>query len=120
MLMLAENKNIIIASTIFLLIFSIMQFIVPDLIGFDSYYHIKAADIIKKQGFVKEFPWAAHTILSDNYADIQVLFRILLIHFTFFGLALGAKLSSVIFSAICLAIFYWFLIENKIKHPFFW
>jgi len=118
--MLAENKNIIIASTIFLLIFSIMQFIVPDLIGFDSYYHIKAADIIKKEGFIKEFPWAAHTILSNNYADIQILFRILLIPFTFLGLSIGAKIASVLFAALCFIVFYWFLAENKIKYAFFW
>src|SRR3989344_925259 len=120
MLMLAENKNIIIASTIFLLIFSIMQFIVPDLIGFDGHYHIKAADIIKKEGFIKEFPWAKYTLLSDSYADIQLLFRLFLIPFTFFGLNLGAKIASVMFAAIAFTIFCWFLAQNKIKYPFFW
>ena len=118
--MLAKNKNIIIASIIFLVIFSIMQFIVPNIIGFDSYYHIKAADIIKKEGFIKEFPWAAHTILSNNYADIQILFRILLVPFTFLGLNAGAKIASVLFATLCFMVFYWFLIENKIKYAFFW
>ncbi len=97
-----------------------MQFTVPNIIGFDGYYHIKTADIIKKQGFIKEFPWAKHTILSDNYADIQLLFRILLIPFTFFDLELGAKIASVIFAALAFTVFYWFLIENKIKYAFFW
>ena len=97
-----------------------MQSTVPNIIGFDGYYHIKSADIIKEEGFVKEFPWAKHTILSENYADIQILFRILLIPFTFFGLTLGAKLASILFSAIAFIIFYWFLNKNRIRYPFFW
>jgi hypothetical protein len=114
------NKKIVIVSTILLLILTLIQFIVPNIIGFDGYYHIKTAEIIKQQGFIEEFPWAEHTILSDNYADIQVLFRILLIPFTFFDLDLGAKLASIIFSTIAFIIFYWFLTKNKIKFPFFW
>jgi len=114
-----KNK-IIIASIVFLIIFSIMQFTVPNIIGFDGYYHIKTADIIKQEGFIQEFPWAKHTILSDSYADIQVLFRVLLIPFTFLGLELGAKISSIIFSTFSFIIFYWFLTQNKIKYAFFW
>ncbi|MBW2976563.1 hypothetical protein KY347_03905 [Candidatus Woesearchaeota archaeon] len=92
----------------------------PDIIGFDGYYHIKTADIIKKEGVIKEFPWATHTILSDNYADIQLLFRIMLIPFTLLPLALGAKIASVLFAGICFAVFYWFLLQNKIRYAFFW
>jgi len=97
-----------------------MQFTVPNIIGFDGYYHIKTADIIKQEGFIEEFPWAKHTILSDNYADIQILFRLLLIPFTFFDLNFGAKVASVLFSAIAFIVFYWFLTQNKIKYAFFW
>ncbi len=114
------NKRLIAVSILFLIILSIMQFTVLNIIGFDGYYHIKTADIIKKQGFIEEFPWAAHTIFTDNYADIQILFRILLIPFTFFGLNLGAKLASILFSTIAFVVFYWFLTQNKIKYAFFW
>src|SRR3989338_2205883 len=114
------NKKIIIVFIVFLAILSIMQFTVPNIIGFDGYYHIKAADIIKKDGFIKEFPWAKYTILSENYADIQLLFRLFLIPFTFFGLNLGAKIASVVFAAIAFTIFCWFLAQNKIRYAFFW
>lgn len=114
------TKKIIIAFIVFIVIFSIMQFTVPNIIGFDGYYHIKTADIIKQEGFIKEFPWAKHTIFSNNYADIQILFRILLIPFTFFDLNFGAKIASILFSTIAFVIFYWFLTQNKIKYAFFW
>src|SRR3989338_6199758 len=97
-----------------------MQFTSPNIIGFDGHYHIKAADIIKNEGFIKEFPWAKYTILSDNYADIQLLFRLLLIPFTLLGLNLGAKLASILFAAVAFTVFYWFLTKNKIKYSFFW
>ncbi len=115
-----QAKKSLLVFIAFIIILAIMQFTIPNIIGFDGYYHIKAADIIKKEGFIKEFPWAKYTILSDNYADIQLLFRLLLIPFTFFGLNLGAKIASVVFAAAAFTIFYWFLAQNKIKYSFFW
>ena len=115
-----KNKKIILVFFVFLVILAIMQFTVQQIVGFDGYLYIKTADIIKQEGFIKEFPWAENTILADNYADNHMLFRVLLIPFTFFGLELGAKLASVFFGAICFTVFYWFLIENKIKFAFFW
>ena len=115
-----QAKKALLVFIVFTIILSIMQFTVPNIIGFDGYLHIKAADIIKNEGFIKEFPWAKYTILPDNYADIQLLFRLLLIPFTFFGLNLGAKIASTLFAAIAFTVFYWFLAQNKIKYPFFW
>ncbi|MBI2650994.1 hypothetical protein HYX01_00835 [Candidatus Woesearchaeota archaeon] len=115
-----HTKKIIAAFIFFVIAFSIMQFTVPQIIGFDSYYHIKAASLIKEKGFFKDFPWATHTILFNNYADIQVLFRILLIPFTFFSLTTGAKIASIVFAASALTVFYWFLIKNEIMYPFFY
>jgi len=114
------DKKLVLVLTTFLIILAIMQFTTPNIIGFDGYYHVKAADMIKNEGFIKEFPWAKYTILSENYADIQVLFRVLLIPFTLLGLNLGAKLASILFAAVAFTVFYWFLTKNKIKYSFFW
>jgi len=113
-------NKIIFVSLIFLVILSLIQYIIPNIVGFDGYYHIKTADIIKKEGFIKEFPWAKHTIFANNYADIQILFRILHIPFTFLGLELGAKIASIIFGTSAFVIFFWFLRDNKIRYPLFW
>ena len=118
--MLTKNTRIAIIFVIFFILLSMMQFIVPNIIGFDGYWHIKSAELIKQQGFIKEFPWATHTILANNFADIQVLYRILLIPFTFLGLELGAKIASILFSALTFTVFFWFLNENRIKYAFFW
>src|SRR3989338_11092537 len=111
-------KNIALAFAIFLLIFTIAQFMSPNIIGFDGYYHIKAANIVRENGFVKEFPWAKYTILSENYADIQFLFRLLQMPFiAFFGLTLGAKISAALFAALAFTLFYWLLRKGQIKFP---
>jgi hypothetical protein len=114
------DRKILFVYIVFLIILSAIQFTTQNIIGFDGYYHIKTADIIKKEGFIDQFPWAKYTILSDNYADIHLLFRILLVPFTFFNLQLGAKLASILFAGITFTIFYWFLSRNRIKYSFYW
>jgi|TARA_B100002003_G_C14147363_1_gene551785 MFS family permease len=118
--MLAKNKKIVLAFVVFLIIFSILQFTVPNIIGFDGYFNIKAADVIKEEGLIREFKWTEHSILSNEYADLQFLFKILLIPFTFFSLGFGAKIASIIFAALSFTVFYWFLDKNNIKYPLYW
>ena len=114
-------KNIALAFAVFLLISTIAQFMSPGIIGFDGYYHIKSAGLVKENGLIREFPWAKYTILSENYADIQFLFRLLQVPFiAFFGLSLGAKISAALFAALAFTLFYWLLRKSQIKFPLFW
>jgi len=114
------KKPIFLVFLLFIILISIMQFRVEEIIGFDGWLHIKSADIIKEQGFIKEFPYTTESILSENYADTQLLFRIILIPFTFLGLITGAKIASIIFSSLCFTFFYWYLKKSNINFPMFW
>jgi len=115
-----KNKSLFLVFLLFLITISIMQFRVKEIIGFDGWLHIKMADIIKEQGFIKEFPYTTESILTQNYADLQLGFRILLIPFTYLGLIYGAKIASIVFAALCFAFFYWYLKKNSINYPLFW
>ena len=115
---LTKNKSIFLVFLLFLSITSIMQFQVKEIIGFDGWMHIKAADMTK-EGFIKEFP-VTESILSHNYADLQLGFRILLIPFTYLGLINGAKIASILLTTLCFTLFYWYLKKNNISHPLFW
>ena len=117
---LKRNKSIFLVFLLFMVLISVMQFRVEEIIGFDGWLHIKSADIIKEQGFIKEYPYISESILSQNYADIQLLFRLLLIPFTFLGLTAGAKIASIIFSSLCFTFFYWYLKKSNINFPLFW
>jgi len=105
---------------LFLIIIFVMQFRVKEIIGFDGWLHIKVADIMRKEGIIMEFPYTTESILRGNYADLQLLFRVLLIPFTYLGLVNGAKMASVFFASLCFAFFYWYLKKNKVKFPLFW
>ena len=117
---LNNNKKLFLVFLLFLIIISIMQFRVNEIIGFDGWLHIKMADIIKENGFIQQFPYTTESILADNYADLQLLFRIILIPFTFLGLILGAKIASILFSTLCFTFFYWYLKKNSINYPLIW
>ena len=117
--MQSKITRIIAVFLIFAVLLGIMQFTVPYIIGFDGYYNIKAAEIIKDKGFVKENIAPENTILNENYADLQLLFHILLMPFTLFGLELGAKIAAILFGAIAFTAFFWLLAENRVRHAFF-
>ena len=117
---LKKNKNIILVFLLFFVIILFIQFRVKEIIGFDGWLHIKMADIIKKEGFIQSFPYTTESILADNYADVQLLFRVLLIPFTYFGLMFGAKIAAALFSALCFTFFYWYLRKNDINYPLLW
>lgn len=117
---LKNNKDVLLVFLLFLAVISIMQFRVTEIIGFDGWLHMKMADVIKAQGFISEFPFTTESILVENYADLQLLFRVLLIPFTFFGLVMGAKIASVLFASLCFTFFYWYLRKNKVNYALFW
>ena len=117
---LKKNRSVLLVFLLFLIIIFIMQFRVPEIIGYDGWLHMKAADIIREKGFIQDFPYITESILSQSYSDPQILFRVLLIPFTFFGLILGAKIASVIFASLCFTFFYWYLRKNELNHALFW
>ena len=117
---LSKNKHLFLVFILFLTMISIMQFTVPEIIGYDGWLHIKSADLIRNNGFTKQFPYTTESILSQNYADTQFLFRVLLIPFTWLGLINGAKLASILFATLAFTFFYWYLKKISINYPLFW
>jgi hypothetical protein len=90
-----------------------LQFTTPNLIGNDSYFHIRYAAVIREaglRGFPPPFPWLPLTILApDRYADHHMLFHLWLVPFTLGDLRLGGKLAGVAGALAFVATFLWFL-----------
>lgn len=78
----------------------------PSLYGYDGYFHIRYAEILRSQGISRTFPWWDETFLKDRYADKDFLYHVLLIPFTFGDLIHGAKLAAIVFGAAAVGIFY--------------
>ena len=90
-----------------------LQFTTPNLIGNDSYFHIRYAQVIRAagvRGFPPAFPWLPLTILApDRYADHHMLFHLWLVPFTLGDLRVGGKLAGVAGAVAFVAMFLWVL-----------
>ena len=97
------------------------QFHSPYLQEPDVYFHIKAAELLRRHGFFREgFPWAHFSLWRDAYSDGCPLYHLLLIPFTFGDLAFGAKAAGVLFSAFAFSSFYMILGLNRVSHRIYW
>jgi hypothetical protein len=76
-----------------------LQLVTPNLVGNDSYFHIKYAEVMRQagvRGFPPAFPWLPLTILApDRYADHHMLYHVLLVPFTLGDLRIGGKVAAV-------------------------
>jgi hypothetical protein len=118
---LLKNKDVFFVFILSFIIFYIVQFSSENLAGNDTYLYIKLADIIKNYGLIREFPWLSATMISENFTGLHFLYYILLIPFTFFGsLIIGAKIASIFFLSLMLAVFYAILKNLKLKFGYVW
>lgn len=107
-------------SVILALLFAIVvivfaQFATPTLYGFDGYYHIRMADLIRDSGPIRDFHWARFSTFSTHFTDKSFLYHLMLIPFTFIpNIFLGAKISCCLFAILFLFIF--FMILRKYSH----
>lgn len=103
---------------------TILQFATPNIIGYDGYYHIKIAEVMRRAGFAGlrlDFIWLPLTILGPNaFADHHYLYHILLIPFTYLDLTLGAKIASIVFPALAFLTIAWSLRRQQIFGAFAW
>ena len=95
-----------------------VQFSTPNLIGNDSYFHIRYAQVVREagvRGFPPPFPWLPLTILApDRYADHHMLYHLLLVPFTLGDLRLGGKLAAVAGAAALVGTFAWVLARARV------
>lgn len=118
------NENPLVSSviifTIFFLIFFKIQFSVETLTGFDSWIHIKMARMMLEDGIIYKFPWMQYSIFQWYFADHNFLFHIFQMPFTAGDMIFGAKLATVMFSALFSAVFFYVLKKQKVAVSFLW
>ncbi len=90
-----------------------LQLATPNLVGNDSYFHIKYAEVMREagvRGFPPDFPWLPLTILApDRYADHHMLYHVLLVPFTLGDLRIGGKIAAIAGAFAMVAVFAWVL-----------
>jgi len=95
-----------------------LQFVTPNLIGIDAYFHVRYAEIVREaglRGFPPPFPWLPLTILGpDRYADHHMLYHVFLAPFTVGDLRLGGKLAGFVGAVAFLVTFVWVLHRERV------
>lgn len=101
-----------------------LQYATPNIVGYDGYYHIKIAQVMRTAGLAGirlDFIWLPLSILNANaFADHHFLFHVLLIPFTFLDLTQGAKIASLVFAALTFLTIAWSLRKQNVFGAFFW
>jgi hypothetical protein len=103
-------------------LFYLWQFRTPFLPENDGYYHIKFADLMRTQGFIRDFPWAEWSLWFKNFSDKEFLFHVYLIPFTaiFDNLHTAAKVATVLLASVAVTSFYVILLLNKVRWAALW
>lgn len=78
----------------------------PGLHGYDGYFHIRYAQVLRSEGISRSFPWWQETFLRDHWADKDFLYHVLLIPFTLGSLVTGAKVAAVVFASAAMGTVY--------------
>lgn len=79
----------------------IIQWLTPKIWGADGYLHIRMAEMMKDQGFLKSLPQARFSYFLDKFSDKDWLYHVLLIPFTLGkDIFIGAKWAALIFSGV--------------------
>jgi hypothetical protein len=103
-----------------IIIFSCFHFYFEELLGIDSWYHIKITQIYTEQGFFTEFPWMQFSPIKEHYADRWLSFHMSLLPFVFGDLILGAKLAAIFQSSFLFLVFYLVMKKLEVEKPVFW
>ncbi len=115
--------------TLFLALFTFVQYGTDALAGNDGYYHIKMGYLIRHEGLKPDFPWLPMSILNpDAYYDHHLLYHVYLALFATTdpgldgGLALtqSAKIASIILPSLAFMVIWHMLRAQKVPWAGIW
>jgi hypothetical protein len=115
--------------TLFILLFSYVQYGAEGLAGNDGYYHIKLSYLMRQEGLKIAFPWLPMTILNpDAFYDHHLLYHVYLAFFAPVdpmvdgGLALitGAKYASILLPSLAFLAVWWLLRGQSVPGAAVW
>ena len=115
--------------TLFIILFAIVQFATPGLVGNDGYYHVKMGYLIRQEGLKPTFDVLPYTILNAaDFYDHHLLFHAYLSLFATVnplqdgGAALteSGKIASMIMPALAFMAIWWLLHKQCVPGAALW
>src|SRR5262249_180093 len=90
------------------------------LYGYDAWFHIRYAQVLRSEGFSRTFPWWQETFLRDHFADKDFLYHVLLIPFTFADLVVPPNAPPLPFAAASIVAFHLVSLRLRVPWPSLW
>src|SRR6185436_9945066 len=92
----------------------------PPIYDGDGWYHIKYASVLRHDGIARTFPWFQESFLKDRFTDLNLLYHLALIPFTFGDLPTGARIATVLFAATTMGLFWGTARALRVPWPALW
>lgn len=87
----------------------------------DAFYHLKIAEFLAHGTLIRDFPYAAFTVLTQYYYDQHFLYHIFLIPFTFIPQPfVGLKVATMLLGGGAVTAFYFLLRSFRAQVPALW
>lgn len=101
--------------------FTVLQAADPRLADYDSYFHIRYAQLLSQRGPWMDFPWMPHSVFDGGFVDHQWLYHVILVPFTWLSdLRVAAKASAVVLSSAAVSAFAAVLHRQRVRWPVLW
>jgi len=89
----------------------------PAIYDGDGWYHVKYALILRDHGIQRTFPWFQESFLRDRFADLNLLYHLLLIPFVTASPLGGARVASVLAAGGTMGAFWWTARRLRVPAP---
>jgi hypothetical protein len=99
------------------LIVGLIRFAGPAIYCGDGWFHVRYATILRDHGISRTFPWWQESFLKDHFADLNLVYHLLLIPFTWGNELLGARVSTIVFAALAMGALWWALRSLRVPWP---
>ena len=87
----------------------------------DGYFHIRFSQWILEEGISRAFPWFQESFQRHAYANLNLLYHVFLMPFTFLrDLTLAARIAAVAGGTATVVAFWWSLRSLEARAPLLW
>lgn len=87
----------------------------------DSFYHAKAAMLLRDRGAITEFPWLSATTLKYHFIDHHFIYHLILIPFvSYLPSLIGLKVATILLASLTIVTIFWFLRRLGVKGAFWY
>lgn len=99
---------------------ALVQLAMPNFFDGDTGYHLAVARLTREHGILHAFPWTSFSWLSENYADKELLFHLLLVPVAGLDPNVASRIAGTLLGTALLGVLYGLLRAENVARPGVW